>query len=119
MTDVIIECLRFGKSNLTNGFDKPALRQYLTQNGYDVKACGDIIDLCFREYTSTRTPPNLQDETTIYFLNKSGYFDLLQFESTDQARSFAMQANTVAMWAIIISSALALGSIVIGIMQLD
>lgn len=48
-------------------------------------------------------------------MTPQGYFDLLNFKTTEQSRKFAKQANCYAILAIVISAILALSSIIISL----
>jgi hypothetical protein len=54
-------------------------------------------------------------QSQTYFMNPKGYFDLLNFEATEQSRKFAKQANRFAIWAIVISAFLSISSIFISL----
>jgi hypothetical protein len=110
--DIVIAMLRFGKVRLHNGFTQQELSNHLTDIGFDLDNpnINGTISLYFKNYFYNNSAvPHL------YFMHPQGYFDLLSFESTEQSRQFAMQANKYALLALIISSLLALGSIIISL----
>ncbi len=110
--DIVIEMLKFGKIRLHNGFTQQDLRDHLTNTGFDLNNLNinGTISLYFGNYFYNNSAvPHL------YFMNPQGYFDLLNFDSTEQSRQFAKQANRYALLALIISSLLAIGSIIISL----
>jgi Na+/melibiose symporter-like transporter len=109
--DIVIEMLRYGKNNLS-GFSQDELKNHLTNIGFDLtdNNINGTISLYFGEYFMNNTA---QSQT--YFMNPKGYFDLLNFEATEQSRKFAKQANRFAIWAIVISAFLSISSIFISL----
>ena len=109
--DIVIEMLRFGKNNLT-GFSQSEFRNHLARIGFDLtnNKINGTISLYFGEYFMNNTA-----QPEVYFMNPKGYFDLLNFEATKQSRKFAKQANTFAIWAILISAFLSISSVILSL----
>ena len=109
--DIVIEMLKFGKAKVT-GFDQQNLRTHLTNLGFDLNNVNlnGTISLYFGQYFKNNTAV-----LNLYFMTPQGYFDLLNFEATEQSRKFAKQANCYAILALLISSILALASIIISL----
>jgi len=110
MEDIVIQMLRFGKTNLINGFTKQELVEHLTNNGHNLNQVNNTVDLYFSNYFAYNTI-----NPQIHFLKPNGYFDLLQIDNTIESRRQSKNANTIATIAIIISGLLALSTILMTI----
>lgn len=110
MADIVTQMLRFGKSQLVNGFTQQELINHLTKNGFQIAQVTNIISLYFQKYFAYQGG-GVQTPQTRYYLQPNGYFDLLQIENTLESRRQSQNANCIATISIIISGILALAAI--------
>ncbi|WP_181309082.1 hypothetical protein [Rufibacter sp. XAAS-G3-1] len=106
MTDIVIEMLKFGKNNLDNGFTKKQMTDYLQNSGFNSTNNSLVIDLYFRKYFTFFTPIGqqpIQNNSTIYFLEPEGYFDLLQHQSTVESTNLSRRANLIGSASIFVA----------------
>lgn len=110
MADIVTQMLRFGKTQLINGFTQQQLIDHLTNNGFQLAQVNNTISLYFGNYFAFQGGGQ-QNAQTIYFLKPNGYFDLLQIDNTLESRRQSKNANCIATISIIISGLLALAAI--------
>ena len=56
MADIVTEILRYGKTNLINGFTQQNLINHLTNNGFELAEVNNTISLYFNNYFTIFTP---------------------------------------------------------------
>ena len=110
MEDIVIQMLRYGKTQLINGFTQQELINHLTNNGFQLAQVTYTISLYFQNYFAFQGSGQ-QNAQTRYFLKPNGYFDLLQIDNTLESRRQSKNANCIATISIIISGFLALAAI--------
>ena len=101
--DIVTHMLRFGKSNLVNGFTKQELTNDLTSKGYELEKVTNTVSLYFSNYFAYNTVNGIENDQTKHFLKPNGYFDLLQIENTLESRKQSKRALRIAIISIVIS----------------
>lgn len=112
--DLYIAILQFGRANLGKPIEFSDLREYLISEGYEFDdfAVSQFFSALFIDSTLPRgNIPGKLNEKGKFFLEHQGYFNLLEHEELESAKTSSFWATIFASIAIVISIISALCSV--------